>query len=208
MTTDAEVKWSIDGDYFQACSCDYGCPCEFEAPPTQGFCEDVSIWRINRGNYGDVSLDGLCFGVAARWPQALHLGNGTAVPYFDERADQAQRDALLQILTGQAKGEGPFEIIITTLSNVLEPQYVPFEFNEQGRNSSAKMGDTASLAFEPIKNPVTGEPEGIRVDHDSGFFFKVAEVVSAKEMISTFGELNFSWPDKAGFVAKIHYGNS
>ena len=70
------------------------------------------------------------------------------------------------------------------------------------------MGETASLAFEPIKNPVTGDPEGIRVVHESGFFFKEAEVVSAKEMISTFGELNFSWPNKAGFVAKIHYGNS
>ncbi|PKB73181.1 MAG: hypothetical protein BZY75_03190 [SAR202 cluster bacterium Io17-Chloro-G7] len=183
MTT--EVKWSIDGDYFQACSCDYGCPCEFEAPPTSGFCEDVSVWRINQGSYGDVSLDGICFGVAARWPQALHLGNGTAVPYLDERATDDQRNAILQILTGQAKGVGPFEIIITTLSNVLEPQFVPFEFNENGKNSSAKMGDTASLAFEPIKNPVTGEPEGIRVIHESGFFFKEAEVVSAKEMKSS-----------------------
>ena len=47
MTT--EVKWSVAGDYYQACSCDYGCPCEFEAPPTQGFCEDVSVWRIDQG---------------------------------------------------------------------------------------------------------------------------------------------------------------
>ena len=206
MTT--EVKWSVAGDYYQVCSCDYGRPCEFEAPPTQGFCEDVSVWRIDQGNYGDVSLDGLGFGVAARWPQALHLGNGTAVPYFDERATPEQRDALLKIITGEAKGVGPFEIIITTLSNVLEPQHVPFQFGGEGRNVNAKMGDTASVAFEPIKNPVTGEEEGIRVDHDSGFFFKNAEVVSAKEMISTFGELNFSWPNKAGFVAKIKYGNS
>ena len=207
MTTDAAVKWTVQGDYFQACSCDYGCPCEFEAPPTQGFCEDVSVWRIQRGSYGDISLDGLGFGVAARWPGPLHEGNGTAVPYFDERANEQQRDALLKIITGQAKGTGPFEIVITTLSNVLEPQYVPFHFDLQGKNSSARKGDTASVAFEPIKNPVTGEPEGIRVVHDSGFFFKEADVVSAKEMRSTFGELNFSWPNKAGFVAKITYGN-
>ena len=147
------------------------------------------------------------FGVAARWPGPLHEGNGTAVPYFDERANEQQRDALLKIITGQAKGTGPFEIVITTLSNVLEPQYVPFHFDLQGKNSSARMGDTASVAFEPIKNPVTGEPEGIRIVHDSGFFFKEADVVSAKEMRSTFGELNFSWPNKAGFVAKITYGN-
>jgi hypothetical protein len=70
------------------------------------------------------------------------------------------------------------------------------------------MGDTASVAFEPIKNPVTGAPEGIRIEHESGFLFKEAQVVSAKEMRSSFGELNFSWPDKAGFVCKIKYGNS
>ena len=206
MTT--EVKWNVQADYFQACSCDYGCPCEFEAPPTQGFCEDLSVWHINSGSYGDVSLNGLCFGVAARWPAALHLGNGTAVPYFDERANEQQRDALLKIITGEAKGVGPFEIIISTLSNVLEPQFVPFEVNVDGKNSSARMGDTASLAFEPIKNPVTGEPEGVRVVHETGFLFKDAEVVSAREMRSTFGELNFSWPDKAGFVAKVNYGNT
>ena len=207
MATHQDVKWSIQGDYFQACSCDYGCPCEFEAPPTQGFCEDVSVWRITGGSYGDVSLDGLGFGVAARWPAALHLGNGTAVPYFDERANEQQRDALMKIITGEAKGTSPFEIVISTLSKVLEPQYVPFEFSGSGRDRSTKMGDTASVAFEAIKNPVTGEPEGIRIEHDSGFFFKNAEVVSAKEMVSTFGELNFSWPNKAGFIAQITYGN-
>jgi len=51
----------------------------------------------------NAGLDGLCFGVAARWPEALHLGNGAAVPYFDERANQAQRDALMQILTGRER---------------------------------------------------------------------------------------------------------
>src|SRR5205823_5968694 len=55
----AKIKWSIDADYLQACNCDYGCPCEFSAPPTPGFCEGMGAWRINRGNYGDVKLDGL-----------------------------------------------------------------------------------------------------------------------------------------------------
>ena len=201
------MKWRLEGQYYQACSCDYGCPCEFEAPPTRGFCEDVSAWHIQSGRYGDVFLDGISFGVAARWPGALHEGNGVDVPYFDDRANDGQRDALMKIITGEAKGVGPFEIVITTLSKVLEPQYVPIEINHAGKNSSAKMGTTASVAFEPIKNPVTGEPEGIRIEHESGFFFKEAQVVSAKEMRSSFQELDFSWPDKAGFVAPFKYGN-
>ena len=63
------------------------------------------------------------------------------------------------------------------------------------------------MAFEPVKNPVTGEAEGIRIEHDTGFIFKRAEVVSAKECQASVGELNFSWPDKAGFVSQIQYSN-
>jgi len=54
---------------------------------------------------------------------------------------------------------------------------------------------------------VTGEPEGIRVEHETGFLFKGADVVSAKEGRSTVADLGFSWPDKAGFVTQVKYGN-
>jgi hypothetical protein len=39
MSSSAPLSWFFDADYLQACNCDYGCPCEFAAPPTPGFCE-------------------------------------------------------------------------------------------------------------------------------------------------------------------------
>lgn len=206
MTTGSKVKWTIEADYFQTCNCDYGCPCEFEAPPTQGWCEGAGAYRITTGNYGDVSLEGLGLAWAAKWPGAIHLGDGTVAIFIDERASQQQRDALIQIASGQAGGL-PFEILATTFSKALEPQFVPFQFDLKGKDSSVKVGNAISMAFEPVKNPVTGEPEGIRVVHESGFIFKEAEVVSAKEGRVSFSELDFSWPDKAGFVCQINYGN-
>jgi hypothetical protein len=200
------TKWSFEGEYLQGCSCDYGCPCEFEAPPTRVFCEAVGAWRITQGSYGDLSLDGLALGFAARWPKALHLGNGTAALLFDQRASQQQRDALMQIATGQ-EGGNPFEIIVTTLTNVLPPHYVPFQFHIDGKNSSVQIGDIARLGMAPIKNPVTGTAEGVLVKHETGFLFKEAEVVAAAVCESKVEGLKFSWPDKAGFVAKIRYGN-
>ena len=201
-----DVKWEIEADYLQACSCDYGCPCEFEAPPTQGFCEGIGAWRINRGHYGDVSLDGLGLGFSARWPEALHLGNGTMIALIDEKANEQQRDALVQIASGAAGGM-PFEVIATTITNV-DVKFVPIEFNIDGRNSSAKIGDVADMAFEPVKNPVTGDPESVRVEHETGFLFKGADVVSNKRCQSSLGgELDFAWPDKAGFVTQISYAN-
>jgi hypothetical protein len=101
MATQATVKWAMEADYIQACNCDYGCPCEFEAPPTMGFCEGMGALRINRGNYGNVSLDGLGLAFALRSPGPMHEGNLTAAIFVDEKANQQQREALLNIASGK-----------------------------------------------------------------------------------------------------------
>ena len=125
---------------------------------------------------------------------------------FDERANPQQRDALLKICSGEAGGL-PFEIIVTTFSRILEPGYVPFKFNFNGRDSSVQIGEAMTVAVEPIKNPVTGEPESVRVQHATGFMFQEAECVSAAKMNVNAGELKFSWPNKAAFVTQVKYGN-
>ena len=205
-STATQVKWVLEADFLQACNCDYGCPCEFEAPPTRGACEGMGAWRITKGRYGDVPLDGLAFGFVARWPEAIHKGNGTAVILVDERANPKQREALLNIATGQAGGM-PFEIIVTTFSKVLEPQFVPFTFTLKGNDSRLAIGAAVTAAFESIKNPVTGEPEKLRIEHETGFLFKSAECVSAKSWRSTVPGLAFGWDGKAGFISKIKYSN-
>ena len=123
-----------------------------------------------------------------------------------EKAKAQQREALTKIVKGEGGGR-PFEVF-TALFPKMEVQYVPFEFNINGKNSSAKMGDAAAMAFEPISNPVTGDPEAIRIEHETGFIFQGADVVSAKECRSSLGgDLGYSWPDKAGFVTQVKYGN-
>ena len=36
-----------------------------------------------------------------QWPGAVHEGRGKCQPFVDERADAAQRDALIKIMSGQ-----------------------------------------------------------------------------------------------------------
>jgi hypothetical protein len=206
MPANSKVKWTIEADYLQACNCDFGCPCEFSAPPTYGDCQGTGAWKIKRGRFGKVKLDGLGFAFAAHWPKAIHEGNGTVCLFFDEKAKPEQRDALLRIASGK-EGGLPFEILVGTFSKILEPQFVPFTFKFNGRNSSVKIGDAVSVAVEPIKNPVTGEPESVIVNHGTGFVFKKAECVSSKECRVAAGDINFSWPNRAAFVTKIKYGN-
>lgn len=199
-------KWFFDADYLQACNCDYGCPCEFAAPPTPGYCHGVGVWKINKGKYGDLSLDGTGLAFAAKWPGAIHEGNGTVCLFVDEKASTAQREALLEIGSGKAGGL-PFEILATTFSTLLEPQFVPFDVKIDGLQSTARLGDNFRIALEPIKNPVTGNAEQVTVNHGTGFIFKTAECASAREGSVDVDQMKFSYPNKAGFVAQIHYGN-
>ena len=200
-------KWFFDADYLQSCNCDYGCPCEFSAPPTAGFCEGMGAWRIERGEYDGLSLDGLGLGFAAKWPGAIHEGNGTVCLFVDDKASAEQREALIAIGSGQAGGL-PFEILTTTFTTFLDPQFASFDFKIDGIQSSVRIGgDRFRIALEPIKNPVTKEPEQVAVNHGTGFIFKTAECASAREGAVDVENLSFSYPDKAGFIARIHYGN-
>ena len=156
MSTQTTPAWRTQGTLLQGCNCDYGCPCNFNAPPTHGTCDGTWIGHIDQGNYGDAQLDGLNFAKGAHWPGALHLGNGEGFVLIDERADQAQRDGLVAILTG--KVGGPFGILANTLGKLHEPQFLPFEIKLDGANSTARAGNAVELEMEPIRNPVTGGP--------------------------------------------------
>ncbi|MEP6937734.1 MAG: DUF1326 domain-containing protein, partial [Chthoniobacterales bacterium] len=145
-------------------------------------------------------------GFAAKWPKAIHEGNGTVCLFVDEKASPEQRAALLEIGSGQAGGL-PFEILATTFSTLLEPRFVAFDFKLDGLRSSARLGDGFRIALEPIKNPVTGDPEQVEVNHGTGFIFQKAECASAREGSVQLDDMKFSYPNKAGFVARVHYGN-
>ena len=90
---------------------------------------------------------------------------------------------------------------------MLDPQFVPFNVKINGLESTARLGDNFRIALESIKNPVTGDAETVSVNHGTGFIFKSAECASAKEGSVAIDNMKFSYPNKAGFVARIHYGN-
>lgn len=91
----ANVNWTIKAREFVNCNCSYGCPCQFNALPTYGDCLAVSAMQIDQGHHGETRLDGLRFVGIFRWRGAIHEGKGEAAVVIDERANEAQRAALL-----------------------------------------------------------------------------------------------------------------
>jgi hypothetical protein len=83
--------WKVHAYFLDACNCDWGCPCQFNAKPTHGNCEGVAGYHIVMGRYGtNIKLDGLNMALIASWPGPLHEGHGRASYYIDNRADEKQ----------------------------------------------------------------------------------------------------------------------
>jgi hypothetical protein len=56
---EAIPNWNMKADYVETCNCDYGCPCNFTAFPSNGFCSALVLFHINSGSYGsNIKLDG------------------------------------------------------------------------------------------------------------------------------------------------------
>ena len=101
-------QWHVVGDWFDVCRCDIPCPCEFAQAPTDNWCQGVLAWHIREGHYGDVSLDGLSVIAVAEFEGNLWAGETKATMglFFDEQADERQREAL-QIALRRPGGRFP-----------------------------------------------------------------------------------------------------
>src|SRR3989339_1454712 len=97
-STNTKVKWKLKGKWLKNCNCDAGCPCDFWSKPTHGKCEGMIGMIVDEGNFGNVQLKGAKFVVVVKFPGALHEGNGTIQPYFDDKLTKQQMEALGQIL--------------------------------------------------------------------------------------------------------------
>jgi hypothetical protein len=98
------VPFRVAGDYFESCSCDVSCNCIFLGLATQDQCDVVIGWHITQGQRDELDLAGLNAAMVIRSPKRMLDGNWQVALYLDERADQAQAEALGAIFSGQAGG--------------------------------------------------------------------------------------------------------
>ena len=81
-------RWMIRGVEYANCNCAWGCPCQFGAPTTTGWCEAVVGGKIEEGHFNDTTLDGLDWALLLKWPGEIAAGNGKQQAIIDD-ADQA-----------------------------------------------------------------------------------------------------------------------
>ncbi|MGF1552434.1 MAG: DUF1326 domain-containing protein [Paracoccaceae bacterium] len=203
----AYVDWMISGPKICGCSCDYGCPCEFNGKPSMGWCQGLEAHRIDKGHFGEVSLDGLIVAAWYRWPGPLHEGGGIVQGIVSAHATEAQREALFKILGGEEQEPTTvFNIIGSTVETEYDPVFadIEFECDVAAATGRFRVPGMLDLAIEPIRNPVTGAPHRAQIHLPTGFEFRWAEMGSSTFKVDA--ALSFEHEKRYAYLIDAAYG--
>ena len=193
----ATTDWNVSGRYYEACNCDFICPCvptQLSAAPSKGDCTFAMGFDVERGRYGEVSLDGLGFILIGHTPEAMGKGNWSVGLVVDDRANAGQRDALVTIVTGQAGG--PMAAIAGLVTKFLGVEPARIRFEDDGRRWSieapgrVEMAGSAAMGLDPnAKGPIELKNTG----HPAVSDFSLARM--AQSHVHAFG---LDWDDASG----------
>ncbi len=104
-------------------------------------------------------------------------------------ADEAQRSALLAIMTGADTDPMAtmFAVFASTVETMHEPMFVPIEFDVdvEGRKGKMIIPGHVEMEGEPIKSPVDGREIRARIHLPDGFEYEFADIGSASSTSTT-----------------------
>lgn len=149
------ADWSLSGGYFETCNCQTSCPCIWLQPPSEGDCKLLVAWHIDSGHSDAQSLENLNVSLVCYSPGNMKEGGWQAALYVDERASDAQFDAITQIFSG--KQGGHFAILMTFVSEVLGVKKVRMDYREEGNRRQLTIPGVTQADIESIKGITGGE---------------------------------------------------
>jgi hypothetical protein len=202
-----KASYRIKAESIEACNCQHGCNCQFVGIPNDGKCEFIIGYSIKDGRVGDVSMNGVRAVVAAKYPNAIHEGNGHVVLFVDEKASDEQVNALVSVLSGQLGGM-PWEALAGTIDRLEGPIRKPVEVNAAGEQSVVRVAGSVDLQLTPIRDVISGQAKEVHIVYPKGgFFWNEAKVATTETMRAQHGSLHLEWPGRYAAAAEVHWTN-
>ena len=125
--------------------------------------------------------------------------------FVTSNADEYQRQAIINVYTGQAKGNAPFALFAGTFKYFLEPKFVDLQVNLNGKKSRFSVPGVMDVQTESFANPVTGEEQDTKIQLPKGLVWRLAEAAKSKIMRITTQSLNFDHSGQNAFYAVVEY---
>jgi hypothetical protein len=159
------ADWKLSGTYLEFCSCDPGCGCNH---------------RIEEGGFDGLDLTGSQVAWALWWPGAIHEGGGRGHAYVGCENDE-QYEALAGIWRGE-EGYSLFEIFNSTFDAPSAVDRVAVELTVEGKSSRVSIDGVADAVMTPLRSPVSGEENNVRIVKEGGFIWAEGEIATNERM--------------------------
>lgn len=198
------MAWRIKAKYYEACNCDYGCPCNMNGFPTYGKCEGTLAFQVTKGDKDGVDLSGTKVVGSVMWPGAIHEGNGKLAVFID--GNEQQQQALSAILTAQDPGL-PWEILASTITDIHGPFFEKIDIVDAGNDSSVKVGDKFELNMESFTSPVTGAKHEVHMVLPDGFIFQDGHIGTTSTHRINADGVTFDHPGKNAYYSQIEWSS-
>jgi hypothetical protein len=96
--------YTLEGTLLEICSCGSPCPCFIGQDPDGGKCDGVIAFHLDRGTIGDTDVSGLTVVNVAQIPGNALAGGWRSVMLVDDKATDAQYEALCDAFSGKLGG--------------------------------------------------------------------------------------------------------
>ena len=146
------TMWKVTGQLEESCSCDGACPCWFNHKPTRMTCSGGAFFFIDKGNYGDTSLDGLAVGAMVQTPAGKTMMESVgdwnfSYLYVDEKGSPEQRKALLEIMKSS---------LPPVPASRMKVRYVPITRTIEGEEHKIAFGNYGSFSGHVVSGGMGG----------------------------------------------------
>ena len=193
------MAWQIEGTYFETCSCELMCPCNFsfDHGATYDYCRVVLVFNIARGEIEGIDVAGRRVAAVADTPKVMTDGNWRLGMFVDEDATDEQVEQLAGVFGGQ-KG-GPMALLAPLVGEFLGVERAPFAVEEDGLSHAVKIGDVIDFEVKDIVpfGVESGEPAKL-----TGIFHPVgSEITAAEATRSSIDAFSIRYEGRTGLSA-------
>ncbi len=194
------MAYRIEGDYFEACTCEASCPCIMLSPATEDTCDLVLAWQVGRGAKDGVDLAGLSAVMAVRSPKLMTDGAWKVALYLDDRAQPTQRQALHDIFTGRSGGH---IANVAGLFGECKVNDAHIDFAARNGTRTLRVGDQLDVEVEELVG-MSGSGAPVIENALLGAVTQPLHQARSKHLRYE-GDFNFSTAGRNSFTANFLY---
>ncbi|MGH9125789.1 MAG: DUF1326 domain-containing protein [Acidimicrobiales bacterium] len=198
------MAWTLNGTYFENCSCDTICPCTwsgFKAHATHDRCLAMLAFHIEQGDIEGVDVSGLSFALVLDTPPVMSDGNWRVGVLLDGAASSDQAGALGRVLAGQLGG--PPAMLGPLIGEMVGVEQVPAEWHQQDDTISVRFGDRVDVEVAVSRaGGLTDAVQLVNVFHPAAATLTVAPATRSR--VDAFG-ISFGETGTSGFTAPFSW---